>query len=95
MNRNCFSCVSDRNPLCGWCVVENKCSRISECSDGNSTGDRWIRANYTADNSSLCISFTVTPDQYLLDDQEIVRTYIDTFPKASFEREQGVVQIFS
>ena len=74
MNRDCFSCVSDRNPLCGWCVVENKCSRISECKDGNSTSDRWIRANSTADNSSLCISYTITPKQYLLDDQQIVNT---------------------
>ena len=88
MNRDCLSCVSDRNPLCGWCVVEDKCSRVSECSDGNSTSDRWIRANSTADNSSLCISFTVTPDQYLLDDQEIVSMYIHRhIPKAKQGRE--------
>ena len=34
-NEDCTSCVNSGNPLCGWCVLENKCSRQSQCRDGN------------------------------------------------------------
>ena len=74
MNRNCSSCVSDRNPLCGWCVVENKCSRISQCANGNSTSDRWIRANSTAGSSGRCIVNVITPSQFIMDNPQIVRS---------------------
>ena len=73
MNRNCSSCVSDRNPLCGWCVVENKCSRISQCANGNSTSDRWILVNSTTSSSGWCIVNVVTPSQYIMDNPQIVR----------------------
>ena len=36
-NVNCSSCVTNENPLCGWCVVENKCSRQSLCQNGKSS----------------------------------------------------------
>ena len=67
---NCSSCVTNSNPLCGWCVVENKCSRQTLCQNGNSTSStRWLS---TDTFSSQCIVSTVTPDQYLLDDQQLV-----------------------
>ncbi|KAL5476074.1 hypothetical protein EMCRGX_G025977 [Ephydatia muelleri] len=44
----CLSCVVNVNPLCGWCTVEQKCSRRSQCQ--NSTKETsWIQ-----DDSNQC-----------------------------------------
>ena len=80
-NMNCSSCVNNTNPLCGWCVVENKCSRQSLCQNGKSiSSTRWIPSNRSADVSELvCIVNTISPDQFLLDNQQVVSsnsTYI-------------------
>ena len=81
---DCSSCVTNGNPLCGWCVVENKCSRQSQCQNGNSTSStRWIpiipSANTTTDTSSQCIVNTITPNQFLVDDQQVVSSRIISF----------------
>ena len=34
---NCSSCVTNSDPLCGWCSVESKCSRRSQCQNNNET----------------------------------------------------------
>ena len=74
MHRNCSSCESDRNPLCGWCVVENKCSRLSQCANGDSTSERWIQANSTTSSQGGVVVNVVTPSQYVMDYQQIVRS---------------------
>ena len=33
----CNSCVTNGDPLCGWCSVENKCSRRTQCQDNTGT----------------------------------------------------------
>ena len=72
-NMDCSSCVGTSNPLCGWCVVEDKCSRVSMCRDGNSiSSTRWIQTNPSDNSSNLCIIYSVTPKQFLLDNQEVV-----------------------
>ena len=73
-NSNCSSCVTEDNPLCGWCVVENKCSRRSQCRDGDSaTSNRWIPSSAPSTNTSTqCIMNTISPDQFVLDNQQIV-----------------------
>ena len=102
MNRNCSSCVSDRNPLCGWCVVENKCSRISQCANGNSTSDRWIRANSTTSSSGKCIVNVITPSQFITDNPQIVRSnrlFLNTFISSRmtiwFEKQKHKTIFFS
>ena len=35
---SCEECVSLGDPLCGWCVFEDKCSRSSQCMNSESTG---------------------------------------------------------
>ena len=51
-HESCLDCVSDRDPLCGWCSVENSCQRQSLCSNSNLTY-RWI-----ADDVTECLSVT-------------------------------------
>ena len=57
---DCISCTNDLNPLCGWCVVENKCSRQTQCQNSNFTS-RWIQDN------ANCFTATVDPMQLVLD----------------------------
>ena len=53
---NCSSCVTNGDPLCGWCSVESKCSRRSQCRSNNETL-RYL----TQGNQSNCMN-TVTFD---------------------------------
>ena len=67
---DCASCIADRNPLCGWCVVENQCSRQSQCQTSTVNGTstlRWIQ-----DSTQCLIYVTVTPNEYSLDTPELV-----------------------
>ncbi|XP_064398643.1 plexin-A2-like isoform X2 [Halichondria panicea] len=57
---DCTSCTNNLNPLCGWCVVENKCSRQTQCQN-SSLSSRW-----TQDNTN-CVTATVEPMQPVLD----------------------------
>ena len=56
-HETCSQCVSDRDPLCGWCSVQNSCLRQSLCYNSLLTY-RWI-----ADDVSTCLSVTaISPD---------------------------------
>jgi plexin A len=66
---NCSSCTNSGGGLCGWCTVENKCSRSSACSDSDSAG-RWVN------DVGQCLVATVTsspgvPDDYPITTQSI------------------------
>ena len=74
---DCASCLGNNNPLCGWCVVENKCSRRRECQNSQDSG-RWIQA--VGSNTDQCPTIMVSPEQYVMDNPqtvnaEIVRSY--------------------
>ena len=66
-HQNCTSCLESGNPLCGWCLLENKCSRNVECQ---SFSTRWIQANKT--NTLECLTVTVTPLEYVTDNPQPV-----------------------
>ena len=66
---DCTSCLGNGNPLCGWCVVENKCSRMSECQNPEDSA-KWIQAART--NIAQCPTITVSPDQYVVDSPQTV-----------------------
>ena len=64
---SCIVCVSLGNPLCGWCVVEGKCSRRSFCQDSDVSG-RFL----TQGNSDSCIStVAIDPPQFVLELESI------------------------
>ena len=55
---DCTSCSSLEDPLCGWCSIERKCSRRSECRNNNET-KRWIQ------DQTMCIAivdFAILPN---------------------------------
>eukprot|EP00731_Ephydatia_muelleri_P021675 Em0014g266a len=59
---DCLSCAASVNPLCGWCTVEQKCSRRSQCQN-STVSARWVQGN-----TSQCLSNTsVTPTTYTLE----------------------------
>jgi len=40
---DCSACITNGGLLCGWCSVENKCSRRPQCANSNSSdGLRWV-----------------------------------------------------
>ncbi|XP_065900650.1 plexin-A2-like isoform X2 [Dysidea avara] len=54
--RDCTSCAASMDPLCGWCSIEKKCSRRSECSNNTETR-RWIQ------EEEMCIvNFAISPN---------------------------------
>ena len=60
---SCNECVSLGNPLCGWCVVEGKCSRRLFCQDSDIQG-RFL----TQGNSDSCIDTNAfVPPQFVLE----------------------------
>ena len=41
---DCSACITNGGLLCGWCSVENKCSRRPQCANHNSSdGLRWVQ----------------------------------------------------
>ena len=67
---NCTDCLGSGIPLCGWCVVENKCSKRGKCQNPVT---RWIQANI---DQGQCTNISVSPWQFDLDDPQIVNNSI-------------------
>ena len=67
---NCSGCLGNGNPLCGWCVVENKCLRINECQNSEDSA-RWIQA--AGSNTDRCpLIASLSPQQYIVDEPQLV-----------------------
>ena len=56
----CRECVELNDPLCGWCVIEGKCSRSSQCQDSN-MAERYLTEDRCFNN------ITVDPTIYTID----------------------------
>eukprot|EP00118_Oscarella_pearsei_P018948 m.198046 g.198046 ORF g.198046 m.198046 type:complete len:1425 (+) comp39553_c0_seq5:339-4613(+) len=60
---DCSSCLSNKDPFCGHCTLENKCSDRSTCQSWASP-DRWIQ------DESKCINFkSFSPMEISVSDQ--------------------------
>ena len=57
----CSSCVTNSDPLCGWCSVESKCSRRSQCQNNNET----MRYLAQGDKNSCMNTVVFDPPQFL------------------------------
>ena len=67
----CAACLENASPLCGWCVLENKCSRKDECFNFQHL-DRWLQAGSSA-SANQCPSILNTfPEHFNVDDPQMV-----------------------
>lgn len=57
--KTCLECLNAKDPYCGWCSLENKCSLRSDCQDAAKDPLYWISYK-----SGRCTTITsVTPNQ--------------------------------
>uniref|UniRef100_A0A1X7UU68 Sema domain-containing protein n=1 Tax=Amphimedon queenslandica TaxID=400682 RepID=A0A1X7UU68_AMPQE len=75
---SCSECVSLGDPLCGWCMIENKCSRRPFCHDNNES-----RRYLTQGDSNDCFdTVSIDPSTYVIDTQQQPHQVILTFSPA-------------
>ena len=59
----CSECVASSDPLCGWCSVEAKCSRVVDCQN-HDVSDRYIENGQTGN----CFdTVTIEPAEFVTD----------------------------
>ena len=59
----CSECAASLDPLCGWCSVEAKCSRVSDCQNSDMNG-RYIKNGQTGNCFDLV---KVDPVEFITD----------------------------
>ena len=57
----CNECVSSPDPLCGWCSVEAKCSRVINCQNSDMT-DRYIE---NGQPGNCFDTVTIEPEEFI------------------------------
>uniref|UniRef100_H3B608 Plexin B2 n=1 Tax=Latimeria chalumnae TaxID=7897 RepID=H3B608_LATCH len=73
---NCASCIKSKDPYCGWCVAERKCSRKSECPRANED-NHWL---WSYGNGCTSIREMKPPNMSRKEGNERVMLKIDHFP---------------
>ena len=73
---DCSSCTTRGGRLCGWCSVENKCSRRSQCSN-NTSSLRWVQDSGTCLSVSIASAESISGDvkSYPRDQETIVSVH--------------------
>uniref|UniRef100_A0A8C4TAH4 Plexin-B1 n=1 Tax=Erpetoichthys calabaricus TaxID=27687 RepID=A0A8C4TAH4_ERPCA len=77
---NCTSCLESQDPFCGWCVLEGRCSRKSECKrflDVN----QWL---WSYRNEEHCITVqNLNPSNQSRENPAQVSLFVDRLPSLS------------
>ncbi|XP_056647195.1 plexin-A4 [Diorhabda sublineata] len=74
--RNCLECLGVKDPYCGWCSLENKCSLRSDCQDAAKDPLYWISYK-----SGRCTTITsVIPNQLQRTTARTLDLVIDNLP---------------
>ena len=67
---NCWQCLAARNPYCGWCSLESRCTLKADCDDNGrglatlSVPDRAPSGRWLSIDTAQCIDFEeVRPEQ--------------------------------
>ncbi|XP_074605238.1 plexin A [Brevipalpus obovatus] len=74
--RTCSECLGARDPYCGWCSLENKCSLRSDCAEAASDPLYWLSYK-----SGKCTTITqVNPDKIQRTTTRTLQLVIDNLP---------------
>ncbi|XP_017468489.1 PREDICTED: plexin-B [Rhagoletis zephyria] len=74
---NCSSCLESRDPFCGWCSLEKRCTVRSTCQKDTSAA-RWLSLG----SGQQCIDFeSVVPDKIPITELTQVQLVIRTLPE--------------
>ncbi|MCJ8741782.1 hypothetical protein PDJAM_G00074620 [Pangasius djambal] len=77
---NCQSCLTARDPYCGWCVLEGKCGMRSDCSRGSREG-HWL---WSFDVGNKCLKVeSLSQANISLGEQKNVALTIPGLPSLS------------
>nr|XP_023013437.1 plexin-B [Leptinotarsa decemlineata]XP_023013439.1 plexin-B [Leptinotarsa decemlineata]XP_023013440.1 plexin-B [Leptinotarsa decemlineata] len=74
---NCSSCLDSKDPYCGWCSLEKKCTVRSACQKASHSAPRWLSLG----TGQQCIDFEqVLPERIPINQMTNVRLTIRTLP---------------
>lgn len=75
---NCSSCLEAKDPYCGWCSLEKRCTVRDDCQKAVSSSPRWLSLG----TGQQCIDFEqVLPDHIPIDQMDTVQLTIRTLPE--------------
>ncbi|KAJ8983308.1 hypothetical protein NQ317_010846 [Molorchus minor] len=78
---NCSSCLDSKDPYCGWCSLEKKCTVRSACQKASHSSPRWLSLG----TGQQCIDFEqVLPERIPINQMTNVRLTIRTLPELPF-----------
>ncbi|XP_045482942.1 plexin-B isoform X2 [Harmonia axyridis] len=74
---NCSSCLESKDPYCGWCSLEKKCTVKTACQKATHSSPRWLSLG----TGQQCIDFEqVYPEQIPITQMAKVKLIIKTLP---------------
>ncbi|XP_017776948.1 PREDICTED: plexin-B [Nicrophorus vespilloides] len=75
---NCSSCLESKDPYCGWCSLEKRCTIRGACQKASHSSPRWLSLG----TGQQCIDFEqVLPDRIPSNQMTTVRLTIRTLPE--------------
>ncbi|KRT80367.1 hypothetical protein AMK59_8587 [Oryctes borbonicus] len=78
---NCSACLESRDPYCGWCSLEKKCTVRSACQKASHSSPRWLSLG----TGQQCIDFEqVLPDRIPINQMATVHLSIRTLPELPY-----------
>ncbi|XP_015599759.1 plexin-B [Cephus cinctus] len=75
---NCSSCLDAKDPYCGWCSLEKRCTVRRACQKASHSSPRWLSLG----TGQQCIDFEqVLPDRIPINQMTTVQLSIRTLPE--------------
>ncbi|KAK2857927.1 hypothetical protein Q7C36_005846 [Tachysurus vachellii] len=75
---DCGSCLSARDPYCGWCVLEGRCVQRGECARGKQA-DQWL---WSFDMEQQCLTVqTITPSNLSREESRTIALFVPGLPR--------------